>query len=116
GRRISRLGRLWRWCRRNPVVASLTAAAAVLLAVILVGLSVGLVLLGAAYREEAAQRRLAEQAQAREAEQRKRAEQEQDRTKAAQAAEAKRLREMELVAQEAVRGRSDGYHRLRYGQ
>ena len=54
-RRISRLGRLWRWCRRNPVVASLTAAAAVLLAVILVGLSVGLVLLGAAYREEARQ-------------------------------------------------------------
>src|SRR5947209_9967488 len=45
-RPLGRAARLRRWCRRNPVVASLTAAAAVLLAVILVGLSVGLVLLG----------------------------------------------------------------------
>jgi WD40 repeat protein/tRNA A-37 threonylcarbamoyl transferase component Bud32 len=30
-RPVGRLGRLWRWCRRNPAVAGLTAAVAVLL-------------------------------------------------------------------------------------
>jgi serine/threonine protein kinase len=112
-RRISRLGRFWRWCRRNRLVATLAAVAAALLAMILIGLTVGVVLLGAAYREEAAQRQRAEQAQAREAEQRQLVEQQQKHTKAAQAAETKRLREMELVSEAAMRRLSDLYHRVR---
>ena len=39
-RRISRLGQVWRWCRRNPLVASLLAVTVGLLAAVLV---VGLV-------------------------------------------------------------------------
>src|SRR5262249_13692944 len=39
-RRTSRAERVWRWCRRNPGVASLSAAVAVLLVVLGVGLIV----------------------------------------------------------------------------
>ncbi|HLJ96543.1 MAG TPA: WD40 repeat domain-containing serine/threonine protein kinase, partial [Gemmataceae bacterium] len=39
-RRTSSMERVWRWCRRNPVVASLSAVVAVLLAVLGVGFSV----------------------------------------------------------------------------
>jgi tetratricopeptide (TPR) repeat protein len=37
-----RTARLWRWCRRNPLVASLTGTAALLVAILVVGLATGL--------------------------------------------------------------------------
>jgi serine/threonine protein kinase len=40
-RRVSAAERLWRWCRRNPVVASLSATAATLLVLVAVTASVG---------------------------------------------------------------------------
>jgi serine/threonine-protein kinase len=59
--------RAWRWCRRNPAVASLLAALTGLLAVGVVGLAAGTWLVWRAegkseqaYRDEAQQRRLAE--------------------------------------------------------
>jgi eukaryotic-like serine/threonine-protein kinase len=44
-RRAGRVERLWRWCRRNPAVAALSAAFAMLLAVVAVGLVTGLIAL-----------------------------------------------------------------------
>jgi WD40 repeat protein/tRNA A-37 threonylcarbamoyl transferase component Bud32 len=44
-RQIGRTARVWRWCRRNPVVAGLTATAAMLLVVLLVGSAVGTALI-----------------------------------------------------------------------
>jgi serine/threonine protein kinase/WD40 repeat protein/Tfp pilus assembly protein PilF len=43
-RRISPVERAWRWCKRNPAVASLTASVAVLAVVLLVGSWVGALL------------------------------------------------------------------------
>src|SRR5262249_7662911 len=39
-RRIGSVERLWRWCHRNPLVASLTAAVAVLVTAVAIGASV----------------------------------------------------------------------------
>jgi WD40 repeat protein/serine/threonine protein kinase len=47
------LERIWRWCRRNPVVGALAAATAVLFLLLLAGLAVGMVLV--ADREKIAQ-------------------------------------------------------------
>jgi serine/threonine-protein kinase len=66
--------RLWRWCRRNPVVASLTAAAVVLLGTVAAGLTSGLIILSA---KEGELREALDQAQGQEREagrQQKRAE------------------------------------------
>jgi serine/threonine protein kinase/tetratricopeptide (TPR) repeat protein len=41
-RPIGMVGRTWRWCRRNPMVAGLTAAVFLLLVTAVVGLSIGL--------------------------------------------------------------------------
>jgi tetratricopeptide (TPR) repeat protein/WD40 repeat protein len=46
-RPVGRVERSWRWCRRNPVVASLTGVAALLLVVIAVGATIAALLLGA---------------------------------------------------------------------
>ena len=42
-RRVTQAERMWRWCRRNPAVASLSAAALVLLVMVAVVASVGFV-------------------------------------------------------------------------
>jgi tetratricopeptide (TPR) repeat protein/predicted Ser/Thr protein kinase len=55
-RPVGRASRLWRWCRRNPVLSALTAA----LFVAVVGLAVSTVLVGRAYQAEAAQRQQAD--------------------------------------------------------
>jgi WD40 repeat protein len=45
-RPVGRVERSWRWCRRNPVVASLTGVAAVLLVVIALGATIAALMLG----------------------------------------------------------------------
>ncbi len=55
-RRAGRLERGWRWCRRNPAVATLSAALALLLLFAVVGLSAGIVLLSRETSEKEAQR------------------------------------------------------------
>lgn len=52
-RPVGRSERLWRWCRRNPAVAALAAA-------LIVGVSVGFPFVTVRWREEATQRKLAE--------------------------------------------------------
>src|SRR5262249_57863858 len=59
-RRVGPLERLRRWCRRNPVIAGLTATAAALLVLVAAVASAGYVSTSAALRREAEQRRLAE--------------------------------------------------------
>ncbi|MCS7305298.1 MAG: protein kinase [Thermoguttaceae bacterium] len=61
-RRVSSLERLWRWCRRNKLVAALSAAVVGLLAVVAVVASVGYVRTSAALRRESFQRAQAEAA------------------------------------------------------
>jgi tetratricopeptide (TPR) repeat protein len=46
-RPVGRVERTWRWCRRNPVVASLIGVAAVLLVVLAVGATIAALVLGA---------------------------------------------------------------------
>jgi WD40 repeat protein/serine/threonine protein kinase/tetratricopeptide (TPR) repeat protein len=56
-RRISRAEQLWRWCRRNPALASLSATAILLLVAVAVVASIGYAQTAAAlHREELAQR------------------------------------------------------------
>jgi WD40 repeat protein/tetratricopeptide (TPR) repeat protein/serine/threonine protein kinase len=56
-RRVSRVEHFWRWCRRNPALASLSALALVLLASVAVVASIGYAQTSAALRrEELAQR------------------------------------------------------------
>jgi tetratricopeptide (TPR) repeat protein len=50
-RPLGLVARVWRWCRRYPVVASLTAAAALLLLTVVAGLSGGLIVLSAKEKE-----------------------------------------------------------------
>jgi WD40 repeat protein/tetratricopeptide (TPR) repeat protein/serine/threonine protein kinase len=52
-RRVSRLEQLWRWCRRNPAVAGLSAAALVLLVAVAVTATVGYVQTSTALAREA---------------------------------------------------------------
>jgi eukaryotic-like serine/threonine-protein kinase len=61
-RHVTRVERLWRWCRRNPLAAGLTGLAAALLVVIAVGASAGVVLLQRELRRaEDAERERSEQ-------------------------------------------------------
>jgi serine/threonine protein kinase len=60
-RRATAAERLWRWCRRNPVVASLSLATAVLMVVATVATSVGYVRTNAALLREEGQRKVAEE-------------------------------------------------------
>ncbi len=53
-RRVSRVEHVWRWCRRNPALALLTAVALVLLATVAVVASIGYAETSAALRREAA--------------------------------------------------------------
>ncbi len=59
-RRVGPLERLWRWCRRNPVVAGLSATAAALLVLIAVVTTVGYAKTTAALNSEERQRKEAE--------------------------------------------------------
>jgi tetratricopeptide (TPR) repeat protein len=59
-RRVTAWGRFWRWCRRNPVLAGLAAAAGLLSAVTIAALSVSTLQTRAAYEAEAVHRRRAE--------------------------------------------------------
>jgi WD40 repeat protein/tetratricopeptide (TPR) repeat protein/serine/threonine protein kinase len=52
-RRVGRLEQLWRWCRRNPAVAGLSAAALLLLLAVAVTATVGYVQTSAALAREA---------------------------------------------------------------
>jgi len=61
-RRVSALERLWRWCRRNKLVAVLSAAVLGLLVAVAVVASVGYVRTSAALRRESVQRAQAEEA------------------------------------------------------
>jgi hypothetical protein len=61
-RPIGPVGRLWRWARRNPVMAALTGAVLALLLVVAVGSSVTAVYLQAALTESEGNRRRAEDA------------------------------------------------------
>ena len=61
-RPIGRVGRLWRWARRNPVTAALTGAVLALLLVVAVGSSVTAVYLQATLTESEGNRRRAEDA------------------------------------------------------
>jgi hypothetical protein len=61
-RRLSETERAWRWCKRNPVVAVLTAAVFVLLAAVAGVASVGYVQTKLALNREAEQRATAEAA------------------------------------------------------
>src|SRR5262249_9665518 len=58
-RPVGRLERTWRWCRRNPRVASLTAAVALLLGVVAVVLAMTVVRLNREKEAVAETRRLA---------------------------------------------------------
>src|SRR5262249_59080819 len=69
-RPIHRAARAWRWCRQNPVVASLASAAALLLVLVVVVAAAGYANTWAALGQEAAARKEAQTAQAQEAQQR----------------------------------------------
>jgi WD40 repeat protein/tRNA A-37 threonylcarbamoyl transferase component Bud32 len=62
-RPVGALERGWRWCRRNPSLAALTAAVFVLLAVVAIVASIGYVGTQQALRQEAEQRREAQRLQ-----------------------------------------------------
>jgi WD40 repeat protein/tRNA A-37 threonylcarbamoyl transferase component Bud32 len=61
-RPVRSIEKLWRWCRRNPKVASLTAAVLGLLVLVAGVASVGYVQTSVAWRQEARQREAAEDA------------------------------------------------------
>jgi tetratricopeptide (TPR) repeat protein len=118
-RRVGPGERLWRWCRRNPAVAGLTAVAAGLLVLVAASASAGYVQTRAALRREAAlrqeaedQRRsaeanlaLARTAFAREAEQRREASSERER---AEANLALALRAFDAIFAQATRRPASG--------
>jgi WD40 repeat protein/serine/threonine protein kinase len=98
-RRSSATEQAWRWCRRNPTVAALTAALFLLLAAIAVVASVGYAQTALALSREAKQRGLADLALAREAEQRGLADE----------ALTREAEQRGLAEQEAVRNRNLAY-------
>lgn len=59
-RRVTPAERFWRWCRRNPVVASLTSAVVLLLALVTAVATAGYVQTRSAWRSEWQQRQKAE--------------------------------------------------------
>jgi hypothetical protein len=60
-RSVGRIGQLSRWCRRNPVIAGLSAASVVLLALLVVGLAASTVLIASKASEAQRDRDLARQ-------------------------------------------------------
>jgi WD40 repeat protein/serine/threonine protein kinase/Flp pilus assembly protein TadD len=73
-RRVSEMERFLRWCRRNPALAGALATAVLLFWVAFAGITWNYVKAEAASRDEARQRRAADDARLREADQRERAE------------------------------------------
>ncbi|MCZ2075589.1 MAG: protein kinase, partial [Bryobacterales bacterium] len=80
--------RLWRWCRRNPVIATLSATAALLLLAVAIVTTVGHIRTSRALATAERHRRSAEQSAAQEAMERQRTEVERRRAEQAAAKEA----------------------------
>lgn len=104
-RRASALERLWRWCRRNKLVAALSAAVVGLLAVVAVVASVGYVRTSAALRQESYERAQAETARKLADAERNRAEQERQKAEAEYARAEANLRL-------AIQAFEDIFHRI----
>jgi non-specific serine/threonine protein kinase/serine/threonine-protein kinase len=80
-RPVGEIERLWRWCRRRPLIAGLLTALVLVVSLALIGMSWAYLVAESARQAEKEKRREAEQARTEEANQRTRAERARDRTR-----------------------------------
>jgi serine/threonine-protein kinase len=106
--------RLWRWCKRNPRVAGLSAAVLVLMAAISLGSFAAAWIIAekkeqavVAQQQEAAQRRLAEEAREKEAEERQRADRNAEVAGEQRRLALEALRTLVLRVQDRMQGRTE---------